>query len=50
MCSIKVINDNFIVFGLIRLDLEPEIYHIGEEISNHYTKALFIPESLQIDQ
>ena len=30
-------NTNFIVFGLIRLRLEPPIYHTRGERTNHYT-------------
>ena len=33
----EVANIDFIVFGLNRLELEPMIYHTGDEHANHYT-------------
>jgi hypothetical protein len=33
----EVTNINFIVFGLTRSDLEPDIYHSWGEYANHYT-------------
>ena len=34
---VEVTNINFIVFGLARSDLEPDIYHSWGEYANHYT-------------